>query len=369
MIPAIRCTVLAPTLLTTLIALTGVDAQSISPVIQKRYDTNDRLGELYLGDAVPLKQVGELPDPAWEQQGIFLHLPLGLRIDQEALVLYIADNGSADIKIIGLSDESISTLGRRGQGPGEFSYPSRIGLLPDGGFWVRDMMRLQKFDSDQQLVSTIQPPFIMHSFAAMPDGGFIIARSTLNEGGTLLARFDSEGNQLFDFGHIDPLIPGKPDPQQAAALGEVCITEHDNRIVTVSGIVGTISSYDLSGRQETHAVIDHPFISELRDLNVEFMRRAVNGQDYGNRILHYLICDMQGARDGSFWILTKTPPCIGIFKVQLSGAVTESYMWRIEDHDAYPNGFAVLELDDSIRFYLSAIHSANIVVLERSPQG
>ncbi len=362
----IRCTVLIPTVLMTLSTLSDVKAQSISPVIQKRYDTNDRLGEMYLGDAVPLKQVGELPSSAQEQQGIFLHLPLGLRIDQDAMVLYVADNGSADIKIIGLSDESISTLGRSGQGPGEFSYPSRIGLLPDGSFWVRDMMRLQKFDSDQQLVSTIQPPFILHSFAAMPDGGFIIARGTLNEDRTLLARFDSEGNHLFDFGHIDPLIPRNPDPRQAATLGEVFIIEHDDRIVTVSGKVGTISSYDLSGQQKTHAMIDHPFISELRDLNVEFMRRMVNGQDYGNRILHYLISDMHSARDGSFWILTKTPPCIGIFKVQLSGAVTESFMWKIEDHDAYPNGLAVLELDDSIRFYLSAMHSANVVVLESS---
>ncbi|MCX6563392.1 MAG: 6-bladed beta-propeller [Candidatus Aminicenantes bacterium] len=55
----------------------------------------------------------------------------GLSVDSEGN-LYVADSGNARVQMFDKTGKFVRQLGRRGQGPGEYSFPSRVLFDPDG---------------------------------------------------------------------------------------------------------------------------------------------------------------------------------------------------------------------------------------------
>jgi sugar lactone lactonase YvrE len=61
-----------------------------------------------------------------------LQRPTGLAWDAAASLLYVADTEAHQIKVFDLTGRLVRTLGRRGEGPGEFNYPTYLALARDG---------------------------------------------------------------------------------------------------------------------------------------------------------------------------------------------------------------------------------------------
>lgn len=80
-------------------------------------------------------------------RGLFKR-PTGLALDAERGELYVADTGSHDIKVLDLSGNLKRVLGARGEGDGEFNYPTHLALA-DGELYVTDTMnsRIQVLDA------------------------------------------------------------------------------------------------------------------------------------------------------------------------------------------------------------------------------
>lgn len=74
--------------------------------------------------------------------------PTGLALDAAGGRLYVADTHGHDIKVFGLDGRLLATLGRRGDGPGEFSYPTHLAFAR-GRLYVADTMnaRVQVLDA------------------------------------------------------------------------------------------------------------------------------------------------------------------------------------------------------------------------------
>ncbi len=77
-----------------------------------------------------------------------LQRPNGVAFDPVAGKLYVADTGAHQIKIFNMEGILLAELGARGEGPGEFNYPTHIALARDK-LYVTDTMnaRVQVFST------------------------------------------------------------------------------------------------------------------------------------------------------------------------------------------------------------------------------
>ncbi len=68
----------------------------------------------------------------------------GLALDAEGF-LYVSDAQEDRVDVFGRDGRHVAAIGRRGQGPGEFRYPTSLAFTSAGELLVRDQSRLQRF--------------------------------------------------------------------------------------------------------------------------------------------------------------------------------------------------------------------------------
>lgn len=70
--------------------------------------------------------------------------------------LHIFDTGAKRIVVLDRDGNLLHTIGREGEGPGEFSYPNAFGIMPDGRIVVHDFpASLHIFDSDGEFLEVV----------------------------------------------------------------------------------------------------------------------------------------------------------------------------------------------------------------------
>lgn len=108
-------------------------------------------GEVYVADS-ELGIVARL-NRKGESVGVIgsgeLRHPVGLAFDAAMQRLYVADTHDHDIKVFDADGRLLHTLGRRGEKPGEFNYPTYLALAK-GELYVTDTMnaRVQVLDAE-----------------------------------------------------------------------------------------------------------------------------------------------------------------------------------------------------------------------------
>jgi DNA-binding beta-propeller fold protein YncE len=77
-----------------------------------------------------------------------LKRPTGVTVDPASGRIYVADTYAHDIKVFDRDGALLATLGRRGEGDGEFNYPTHLAFA-DGELYVTDTMnnRVQVLDA------------------------------------------------------------------------------------------------------------------------------------------------------------------------------------------------------------------------------
>lgn len=108
-------------------------------------------GDIYVADS-DLGLVAQL-NRKGENLGVIgqgeLRRPVGVAYDLDSHLLYVADTYDHDIKVYGKDGRLRRTLGRRGDKPGEFNFPTYIALAK-GNLYVSDTMnaRVQVLDAE-----------------------------------------------------------------------------------------------------------------------------------------------------------------------------------------------------------------------------
>jgi len=138
-----------------------------------------------------------------------LFRPQRFIVDQKENI-YITDYQDKSIKVFDPRGEYILTIGRKGEGPGEFSSIGYLAFLPDGRLMVMDLeaRRISLFDSDGKYIES-------HHWAERPGGLIYATESTclltvytfegdnpLEDMKLFVKEFDFQGNEISSFGEF-----------------------------------------------------------------------------------------------------------------------------------------------------------------------
>ncbi len=114
--------------------------------------------------------------------------------------VHIAETADSTIKVFGEDGQFIREIGRKGQGPGEFTRIYFLGFSPDGRLLVTDFQNRRTsffgpegdFLGSYQWTTNISIPYLVF------DGAYVVQESVYEEGGSrmFLKSYDFEGNEI-----------------------------------------------------------------------------------------------------------------------------------------------------------------------------
>ncbi len=111
--------------------------QKVETIDGVRFIRNTGPGAWGKAPKVALEPVRTLGDVDTADENLAFHMPAGMAVDA-AGNLYVLDSGNHRIQKFGPDGKFLATMGRQGQGPGEFLYPSRLDIDAAGFLYVSD---------------------------------------------------------------------------------------------------------------------------------------------------------------------------------------------------------------------------------------
>jgi hypothetical protein len=138
------------------------------------------LAETYRSGRVKLIEEVRVSDESLPD-GLIFQNPRGVAVDAQGRV-YVADAGAEHLMVFGPDGKFIRTIGRKGQGPGEFQGPEFVEIGGGRVFvWEAMNRRISILDAEGRFVgSAASAPFFTGAFGvfiqmrALPDGRLIV---------------------------------------------------------------------------------------------------------------------------------------------------------------------------------------------------
>jgi sugar lactone lactonase YvrE len=168
------------TLLPWLAAAVPAAAQKVETVDGVRVVHNIKGGLWGNSPKVSLTPVRKIGDIDTEDEHVAFNFPNGVSIDSEGNI-YILDTGNARIQKFGPDGTYIATIGRKGQGPGEFIMPDEIAFDKDGNLVVSDMTQARIhviIGGGREVRSIVVKEEMISSVRPLPSGDFAGKAST-----------------------------------------------------------------------------------------------------------------------------------------------------------------------------------------------
>ena len=179
-------------------------------------------------------------------EGDALLQPLKAVADDSAI--YVFDNGDHRLKAFDLDGTLRWSVGRRGQGPGEFTGVTATCLSPIGDIWLYDTgnLRITVVSPSGQIKREFRSSRLLLPGGAvpLPDGTYL---AQTNSAGPFLARFDSVG-AILEALPVPPDLKGR-NVLEAHAVGDrsggyaIFSSLHSDRFYLVNEVSRRVKSY------------------------------------------------------------------------------------------------------------------------------
>ena len=144
----------------------------------------------------------------------------GVAVDNRGRIV-VADDLGHHFKVFEPSGAYLATVGRRGEGPGEFSGPWTVAVGPADSVFVYDFRRslISVFSPEYDWVRDVRvsPAWLVNSMVPLPDGSVVVAAfergarfpvMTLDPDGTIVARGGMPIDAPNLYGFEDSLLGG-----------------------------------------------------------------------------------------------------------------------------------------------------------------
>jgi hypothetical protein len=134
-------------------------AQKIEMENGVRVIHNKKGGQWGNNPKVSIELVRTIGDVDTDDENLAFDTPVDMAVD-DAGGIYICDSGNQRIQIFGPDGQFVRTIGRKGQGPGEFTFPGAIDIDGEGHLHVLDnpQKRIQVFTPRGEILKTIPVP-------------------------------------------------------------------------------------------------------------------------------------------------------------------------------------------------------------------
>lgn len=212
-----------------------------------------------------------------------LFRPSDIGVDAEGNV-YITDSGNHRVQKYTSEGEYLRTIGRKGEGPGEFNMPQRIQIDSEGNIYVSTMLGLtvgiKILNPEGKEIDTIKPKVVTTGFYRLEDGTTVFSGLGISPGATtpeitgkLITVYDSEGKETAAFGDFK-----KYDDMMlnfTANVAAFTVDAEDNVYVAYM-FQNKLEKYSLEGVRsfQSDRLIDYELGVKRRKMNFN-----VNGQD------------------------------------------------------------------------------------------
>lgn len=204
------------------------------------------LGSYLFGQKDDLEFLGSVPK---EHQNVFFRTIPFIAIDNQG-VIYASDNRDNIVYRIDITDDSVTTIGRQGQGPGDLIHPWLI-YVESGDLLVADDVAISTFKTTGDYVDRFRIYNRLITFTANKKSIFTIESGTEN----LITQYDRSGKRLSSFGlKYSPkknIYEGWPTSFIDGTLNEGKVLIGDNSIYYISFFFAELSKYDLAGQLVT----------------------------------------------------------------------------------------------------------------------
>jgi hypothetical protein len=155
-------------------------AQRIETVDGVRVVHNEKGGLWGKSPKVALELVRKIGDIDTEDENLAFNYPSDVAVDA-AGNFYVLDSANARIQKFGPDGKYLATIGRKGQGPGEFMMPGDIDIDRDGNLVVSDSSQARIhviIDGGRDARSLVMKDERLYGLRCLGPGGFIARAST-----------------------------------------------------------------------------------------------------------------------------------------------------------------------------------------------
>lgn len=113
------------------------------------------------------------------EDGYMLNRPFDIKVDAEGRI-FVMDWGDTNIRVYDPEGLHLRTIGRKGQGPGEFDTPCYFDIGPDGHLYLMDgrNQRVTVFTAEGEHVKDFRVKGFFSGMACDPDGGLFVQTQT-----------------------------------------------------------------------------------------------------------------------------------------------------------------------------------------------
>lgn len=217
------------------------------------------------GDDSPLKielvaQIGSTED---EDDNYLLYIPEDITADANG-DLYVLDGGNTRVQKFTNDGKYILTIGREGQGPGEFRWPTNINILNSNKIYIYDRSnrRYEIYDTDGKFIRSENKSGKGSTFGPAPSLIFDNNKVLISERRRFFSNTDDqkttdvrddllwtvkdmEDNELFKFGKTQFVVDDNTTP--GANASKIAVDNKYNFYLAFS-MLNKIEKYDSEGK-------------------------------------------------------------------------------------------------------------------------